>query len=122
MSNELLRGRRQTGSVVTLSAAGAANAVALFIEPTGYQGTASFKIRKITYADYGTGGTFVHFGTGTGGTFADALTAIKTVSTQSDEIPEEQIPNVEFFANLTVYPEGVGASTIDVQVEVEVFV
>ena len=28
MSNELLRGRRQTGSVVTLSAAGAANAVA----------------------------------------------------------------------------------------------
>jgi len=81
----------------------------------------SFVVRKIFITNRTAVVSAVQFGTGLGVSFAQALPSIYTVNGGQDlEIPEEQIPNVEFFANLTAQASQAGASPADVQIVVEV--
>ncbi len=107
--------------MVHMTASGAANAAVVFNVSDWAQqiGTKSFKVRKIRIRDNGTGGTVVHFGTGTGGSFADAMPAFKTLSGLDAAYPETELPEAEFFADMTAYPEAVNGSSVDIQVEAE---
>jgi hypothetical protein len=119
MNDTLFKGINIKGAVVNMAAAGAANAAVIFTRSTAFQGTRSFKLKKIMMHDNGTGGTQVHIGTGVGGAFAAVIPGIHTVNNMDLEVPESELPAAELFANLTAYPDAVGGSSIDITVEVE---
>lgn len=121
MITELARGIRRVGPVTNLAAAAAANAQVCFTYSTfaAMIGTKTLIIRRIKVRNNGAGNTWVHFGTGTGATFADAIPALWSVSNTTDDYVEGDIPAVELLASITAYPDAVGAGDFDVQVEVE---
>jgi hypothetical protein len=103
-----------------MATAAVGNATAVYTIPTGLQGTKSAKLRKVSWRNIAAGASWIHIGTGVGGTFADLIPAFQTVTNQSDVLDEEQIPDVESFANITAYAETlVGGGSIDIQIEVE---
>ena len=116
---ELLKGRLTAGPLVNIAAATATNAQVIFVRSTGFQGTWSFKIRKIAWNDNGTGGTLIHIGTGFGGSFVPMMVPIKTTTLDDGNMDKDDIPALEFFADATAYVDAVGASSVDLQVEVE---
>jgi hypothetical protein len=115
------KGYRVVGALVNMAAAGNANAVAAYrVSNWANQiGTKSFKIRKIRIRDNGTGGTHIHIGTGAAGAVVDVMPAIDSLSGLEGAWAEVELPEVEFFTDMMVYPVAVGASTIDIQVEGE---
>jgi len=117
---DLITGFRVPGPVTNIAAAGTANAAVVFAAGGGaFLGTRSYKLKKLAIRDRGTGGTFVHIGTGVAGAFADLIPAIKTVNNFDIEVDQNTLNSAEAFASITAYPEAVGGSSVDVQVEVE---
>ena len=113
------------GPVVNMPAAGNANALAVFTIPAllgVLVGTKTAIIKKILLNNRGTGAnTKVHFGVGAPGAVVDVLPPLDSINNLNDAYSVENgdFPdNVEVAANLMAYPDVVGASSIDAQVEV----
>lgn len=120
MGNALLEGVRVTGPVTNLALAAVANATAVYTRGTAWIGTKSLKVKKVMYRNNAGGQTFLHIGTGIGGTFVDLIDPIVVMNNQSDTIGEAEIVQREAFATITAYPEALAAlGSVDVQVEVE---
>jgi len=106
------------GPVTNLAAAGAANAASIFPIPASPNlvGTITIVPRRIRWTDNGTGGTLLHVGTGVGGAFVALIPAIATVTGFDGELA---LPAVEAGVAITAYPDAVGGSSIDVQLEAD---
>jgi hypothetical protein len=121
MLTELDRNYWVVGPVVNMAAAGNANAVAAYrVSNSALQnGVKSFKVKKMMIRDNGTGGTFVNVGIGAAGAVVNVMPTFQTVTAMDNEWTEVEIPDYEFFGDMMVYPNAVGASTLDIQVTVE---
>lgn len=118
---DLLAGRRRQGAVTNLAAAGAANAAAILTLSTfaGMVGTKKLVLKRLKVRNNGCGDTWLHIGTGVGGAFVDGIPALRVISDTTDDFMEHDLPQVEFTATITAYPDAVAAGSMDVQVEVE---
>lgn len=107
-----------SGAMVNLTLAAAANAAAVYTLPSSANllGAKTLIIKKVRWNDNGTGGTLLHIGTGVGVAFVDLIPPIRTVSGFDDELEVE----VEASATVTAYPDAVGGSSIDVQITGEI--
>lgn len=107
--------------VTNMAAAAVANAVTAYTLPVlagVLVGTKSAKITKVILNDNGTGGTKVHIGTGTGAGFVALLPALDCLNGVDNIYNEVDLPPVEAFSDITAYPDAVGGSSIDIQLEV----
>lgn len=111
-------GTRRAGARVALAVAAAANALPLFqVSNLAAQvGVKMFKLKRLFLEDVGAGGTLVHIGAGVGPAFVEAMPAIRTVNNMNGGWSEYDVPEVEFAADMTAYPD---AATVNAQVEVE---
>ena len=122
---DLLSGRRRVGAVVTNTGNGAANAVVIFTQSTfaGMLGHKTMKIKRLKIQSLAVGAdTWVHIGTGVGGVgvgFVDAIPPLRLVNNTTDDYAEGDLPQVEFNADITAYPDAGAAGTVNVQVEIE---
>jgi hypothetical protein len=117
---DLIAGIRRQGPVTNLAAIGAANALAIF-RVSNYAnqlGAKTFKIKRIKIRNNNAGNGFVHFGTGIP-LAVEAIPPLYSLSNTTDDYGEGDLPGVELAADLTSYPDLVGAGSFDVQVEVE---
>lgn len=107
-----------TGARVNFAAAGNANAAAVYTLPssTNLLGTKSVIIKKIRYTDNGVGGTFLHIGTGAPGAVVDLIPPIKTVNGFDGELDVD----IESALTVMAFVDAVGASSVDVQLTVEI--
>lgn len=120
-------GVRLQGPVTNLAVAAVANAVAIFQLsnwniPAGGQmvGTKSVRIKRIKMMNNAAGNQVVMIGTGVGAAFAALLPGLVSLNNLNEDFVEEDLPQVEAFADITAYPVAlVAAGTIDVQIEVE---
>ncbi len=120
MESALLTGKRVTGPVTNLALAAVANAAAVYTLGTAWVGTKSLKVKKVMYRNNAGGQTYLHIGTGAGGTFVDLIDPIVIMNNQSDTLTEIEIAQNEAFATITAYPEAlVAGGSVDVQVEVD---
>jgi hypothetical protein len=113
-------GVKVTSPIVNIAAAGVANAATLFTIPAlagVLVGAKSAIIKKVIVDDNGTGGTQIHIGNGIGGTFIALLPGLDILSGLTNIYGEADIPQVESFANITGFVDGVGGSSVDVQLE-----
>jgi hypothetical protein len=117
---DLIAGIRRQGPVTNLPAAGAANAVAIFRVSNfaGQLGAKTFKIKRLKIRNNNAGNGFVHFGTGIP-LAAEVIPALYSIGNTTDDYVEGDLPQAELAADLTAYPDAVGAGSFDVQVEVE---
>ncbi len=118
---DLLTGKRRPGAVVNLPAAAAVNAVAIMTLSTfaSMVGTKTFVLKRLKIRNNGGPNTWVHIGTGVAGAFADGIPALYSIANTTLDLVENDLPQVEFGATITAYPDAVGAGSFDVQVEVE---
>ena len=122
---DLLAGRRRVGAVVPNTGAVVANAVAIFTQSTfaGMLGHKTMKIKRLKIQSLAVGAdTWVHIGTGVGGVgvgFVDAIPPLRLVNNTTDDYAEGDLPQVEFNADITAYPDAGAAGTVNVQVEIE---
>jgi hypothetical protein len=118
---DLLAGRRRVGAVVNLTLIGVANAAAILTLSTftAMVGIKTFKIKRLKIRNNGAGDTWVHIGTGAGGTFVNAIPPLRSISNTTDDYDEFDLPQVELSATITAYPVAVGGGSFDVQVEAE---
>lgn len=119
---DLLAGRRRVGAVVPNTGAVVANAVAIFTQSTfaGMLGHKTMKIKRLKIQSLAVGAdTWVHIGTGVGAGFVDAIPPLRLVNNTTDDYAEGDLPQVEFNANITAYPDAGAAGTVNVQVEIE---
>lgn len=124
------RGFIVPGPRVNLATALVANAASIFTLPTVLGPSAnltpsavqsSLIVRSLRFRNNGGGNTFLHVGTGVGGTFADLVPAAMTLNNVDGGWTEVEIPDAEAFATITAYPESLAAAgSIDVEIEVEV--
>jgi len=116
------KGYRLAGPVVNLATAGVANAAAVY-QVSNFpqqQGTKSFKPRKLRVRNNAAGNTFLNIGTGAGGTFAAQIPAVMTFNSLDGAWVEIELPEREFFADMTAWPTAlVAGGSIDVQFEIE---
>lgn len=116
------KGYTVVGPAVNLAAAGAANATAIFQRSNFAQqiGTKSFKLRKVTILNNAGGNTTISIGTGVAGLFVAMIPALQTINNMADSWGPDQLPEVEFFADMTAFPLALaGGGSIDIVVEVE---
>ena len=116
------KGVRLQGVVTNLAAALVANAVVIFQISNFAQlvGTKSVIIKRIKMWNNLAGNTTVLIGTGAGAGWVDALVPLYILNGMTDDYPESDIPEWEFFADITAYPTALLAGgSIDIQVEVE---
>jgi hypothetical protein len=117
------KGYRVTGNIVNLALASIANPPPIFqVSNFGQQiGTKSFIPRKIRIMNNAAGATTIMLGTGiTAGTFIPRYPAINTLNGLEGEWQEVELPEVEFFVDMTAFPVAVVlGGTISIQVEVE---
>ncbi len=116
------RGYRVPGAVVNLATAGTAGATAIFTVSNNANqiGTKSFKPRKISVQNLLAGTCWLYLGTGTGGSFASMMVPLRCVMSMDTEWTEFELNGVEFFANLTAYPDIlIAGGSLNVQVEGE---
>ncbi len=117
-----LAGVRRTSPVITLAAAGNANAqqilaVSSFASMVGIK---TFVIRRIKIQNNAAGNSFVHFGTGAAGAVVDIIPALWSLNNTTDDYEEGDLPSVEVLASIMAYPDAVAAGGgYLVQIEVE---
>jgi hypothetical protein len=119
---DLVKGIRVTGAVVNIALAAAANATVIFTRSAFAQqvGTKSFIPRKLMVRNNAGGNLWLSLGTGVGGAFANGLPPVRVLNNIDNEWQEFDLPAVEFFANMTAFPDAlVAGGSVDVQVEVE---
>lgn len=115
-------GYRIQGPVTNLTLAGVANAAVIFQISNFAQliGTKSVIIKRIKMMNNALGNQVIIIGTGAGAGFAQAIPGLWTANNLNEDFVEDDIPEVEFFADITAYPVAlVAAGTLDIQVEVE---
>lgn len=114
---EYRKGIRKSSPIASCTVA--ATSVGLYTLPTAR----TCVVRKVVIFNNNAAPTIVQIGTGSTalGTFVQQLPAWYAVNGQDLEITEDQIPNVEFTANLTVQASvaAVAPNNIQVQVEIE---
>lgn len=119
---DLLAGRRRVGPVTDLGAAGVANAVVIFTLSTfaSMMGAKNVRIKRLKLQSLAVGvDTWVHIGTGVGGAFVAMLPPLRLVNNTTNDYPEDDLPQVEFNANITAYMDNGIAASVVAQVEVE---
>jgi|GEM_PF-6927726 len=119
---DLLAGRRRVGAVVPNTGFAAANAVVIFTRSTfaSMVGNKTMKLKRLKVQSNGVGAdTWVHIGTGIAGAFVDAIPPLRLINNTTDDYAEGDLPQVEFNANITAYPEAGAGGTVNFQVEVE---
>lgn len=122
MSLDLIAGRRRTGAVVNMAAAGNANAVIVYpVSNFANQvGAKSFRLRRLKIRSNAVGAdTWVHIGTGAAGAVVDVIPALRIVNNVTDDYEEFDLPTVECAVDLMAYPDAVGAGSLDISAEVE---
>ena len=115
-------GYRLQGPVTNLTVAGVAAAAVVFQISNFAQlvGTKSVILKRIKMMNNALGNQVIIFGTGAGAGFAQLVPGLVTLNGLNADWEEEDLPEVEFFADITAYPVAlVAAGTIDIQVEVE---
>ena len=115
-------GYRIQGPVTNLAAAAVANAVVIFQVSTFAQlvGTKSVILKRIKMMNNALGNQVIIIGTGAGAGFAPAFPGLSTINNLNEDFEEDDLPEVEFFADITAYPVAILAGgTLDIQVEVE---
>lgn len=114
-------GIRIASPVTNLAAAGVANAAAVFTLPIlagVLVGTKSAIIKKISIYNNAAGNTQVLIGTGAAAAFVALLPALDTFNGLNDTYVEDELPEVEAYANITAYPVALVAGTsIDIVIE-----
>jgi hypothetical protein len=119
---DLKEGVRLQGNVVPMVAAGVANAVPIFQQSNNPNqiGTRTFRLKRIKGINNAGVNTDIHIGTGVGGAFAAMVPPLHTFNGLNFDFVEKDLPDVEFAADMTCYPDAAGAGTpVTVQVEVE---
>jgi hypothetical protein len=112
------KGVRLQGNVVVMNLAGAANAFAIF-QLSNYAaqvGTKTFRIKRVKGLNGAGADTDIHIGTGVGAAFVAALPPLHTINGFNFDFVEADLPEVEFAADMTCYPD---VATVTIQVEVE---
>ncbi len=121
-------GRRLTSPITNLALAAIANSVVIYqisnwtIAAGGQMvGTKSVKIRRVLLRNNAAGNQVVVIGTGLGAVaFAAIIPGLDSMNGLNDPYVEEDLPDVEVFADITAYPIAlVALGTIDIQIEVE---
>lgn len=118
----VIAGFRLQGPVTNIAAAGVANAAAIFQISNFAQlvGTKSVIIKRIKIWNNAAGNTTVLIGTGVGAGFAALIPSLYTVNGMTDDYPENDLPQVEAFVDITAYPVALLAGgSIDIQIEVD---
>jgi len=107
------RGIRKSSSVITIAAA--ATPETLYTRTTGGQNPRTVILRKvIAFSDVGN--AVLDIGTGLAAAFANIIPSLAVINNVDNEWAEDEIPEVEVGANLTVQSSVLG---VQVQVEVE---
>jgi len=116
------KGVRLQGNVVVMIAAAVANAVAIF-QLSNYAnqiGTKTFRIKRIKGINNAGADTDIHIGTGAGAGFVAMLPPLHTINGMNFDFAEDDLPEVEFAADMTCFPDAAAALTpVTIQVEVE---
>jgi hypothetical protein len=115
---DLKEGIRLQGGVVVMGLAGVANAVPIFQQSNNPNqiGTRTFRLKRIKGINAAGANTDIHIGTGVGGAFAAMVPPLHTFNGLNFDFVEDDLPDVEFAADMTCYPDIAG---VTVQVEVE---
>jgi hypothetical protein len=119
---DLMKGTRLQGNVVVMVAAGVANAVPIFqLSNFAAQiGTKTFRLKRVKGLSLAGANTDIHIGTGAGGAFVAMIPPLHTFNGLNFDFVEDDLPEVEFAADMTCYPDVAAALTpITIQVEVE---
>jgi hypothetical protein len=114
----LRKGIRLQGAVVVMNLATAANAFVIFQQSNfpAQVGTKTFVIKRVKGLNAALANTDIHIGTGIGGLFVPMLPALHTINGMNFDFVEDDLPQVEFAADMTCYPD---IATVTIQVEVE---
>lgn len=118
---DLLKGKRRQSLPITMTAL-VANATAVYQVSNfaNMLGAKTFRIKRLKIRNNGAGNTWLHIGTGAAGTFVNMMTALYTVNNTTDDYEEADLPDVEFAADMTAYPDAIAAlGTMEVMAEVE---
>ncbi len=107
------RGIRKVSAIITIAAA--ATPEALFLQSAGMTIARTIIVRKI-FAYSAVGNVVIQIGTGLGAGWAAALPPILVPNTVDIQLIEDEIPEVELFADLTCQADVLGCM---LQVEVE---
>lgn len=115
------RGIRMIGGVINMNLAGVANAFTIYqISNWGQMvGVKTFRIKRVKGINLAGANTDIHIGTGVGGAFVAMVPALHTFNGLNFDFVENDLPEVEFAADMTCYPDAVGAGGVTIQVEVE---
>lgn len=119
MLAELIRGIIRQGTLVNIAVAATPAALYQVSNNANQIGTKSFKLKKVMARNNGGGAIFLSLGTGLGGAFAAVLPPVMLVNNMDNEWQEVEIPNVEFFVDLTATLPVLAAGSVDIMVEVE---
>ncbi len=114
------KGYRVPGTVVNLTVAANAGALAVFqVSDSALQiGTKSFKLVQIRTMNNGAGNTTLQFGIGAAGVMVATMPLLNTFNGLETVWLENEIPDVEYFEDLMCFATLVGGGTHDVQVTV----
>lgn len=107
--------------VTAMNLAGAANAFTVFTLPAlagVLVGVKSAVLKKVILNNTTGANTKVHIGTGVAGAFVALIPALDSFNGLTDIYPDTDIPKAEAFADITAYPDAVGAGQVDISLEV----
>ncbi len=122
------QGVRLQSPITNLAAAGIAAGVVIYqisdwtIAAGGQMvGTKSVRIKRVKMLNNAAGNQVVMIGIGIGaGVFAALLPGLVSMNGLDDDFVEDDLPQVEAFADITAYPVALAAlGTIDIMIEVE---
>ncbi len=122
MLTQLERGVIRQGPVTNLALAAAANATVIYqVSNNANQvGTKSFRLKKLLVRNNAGGALWLSVGTGVAGAFANAIPPVRVLNNIDNPWQEVEIPGVEFFADMTAFPDAlIALGSLDVQAEVE---
>jgi len=119
MLTELNKGIIRQGAVVNIAAAATATTLYQVSNNANQIGTKSFKLKKLMVRSNGSGDVWLSIGTGLGGAFLASYPAIRVLNNIDNEWQEVEIPNIEFFADMTGSIPVLPAGSLDIQAEVE---
>lgn len=121
MNRNVRQGVRLQGPLTTIVANGAAGALAVFQVSNfaGQVGVKTMVLKRLTARSNGIGAdTWLHIGLGVGAG-VDVMTPIRLVNNFNLVLTEDDLPDVEFGADIVAWCDVVIPGTCQVQVEVD---